>query len=231
MPMSRRSAGMPETSLPSTVTAPVSAVSKPARMRSAVVLPQPDGPSSATSSPGRDVQRRPSSALGRAEGAGQVLQRRRWRHRRLRRPPAAAGRSRVFVGHEVLPSLGWDAANRLTSPRAGAAAPAGCQHRDDQQEQPGHEQGQQRGGDRDRRAGLVEVDDPDRERLVQVEAGHRVLAQDQGDGQHGGREHRGAAGWAARPATAWSPSRPRASWTPRPGSSGRSRASPASSDR
>ena len=52
MPMSRLAAGTDEMSLPSTRTDPVSAVSKPATMRRAVVLPQPDGPSSATSSPG-----------------------------------------------------------------------------------------------------------------------------------------------------------------------------------
>ncbi len=63
MPMSRRAAGMPETSLPSTSTSPVSAVSNPATIRSAVVLPQPDGPSSATSSPGAISSDIPSSAL------------------------------------------------------------------------------------------------------------------------------------------------------------------------
>ena len=52
MPMSRRAAGTEEMSLPSTSTDPESAVSNPATMRSAVVLPQPDGPSKATSSPG-----------------------------------------------------------------------------------------------------------------------------------------------------------------------------------
>ena len=52
MPMSRREAGTEEMSLPSTMTDPASADSKPATMRRAVVLPQPDGPSSATSSPG-----------------------------------------------------------------------------------------------------------------------------------------------------------------------------------
>ena len=52
MPMSRRAAGTDEMSLPSTRTNPVSADSKPATMRKAVVLPQPEGPSSATSSPG-----------------------------------------------------------------------------------------------------------------------------------------------------------------------------------
>jgi hypothetical protein len=62
MPMSRREAGTDEMSLPSTRTDPVSAVSKPATMRSAVVLPQPDGPSSATSSPGAISMDSPSSA-------------------------------------------------------------------------------------------------------------------------------------------------------------------------
>ena len=52
MPMSRLAAGTAETSLPSTRTSPASACSKPATIRSAVVLPQPDGPSRATSSPG-----------------------------------------------------------------------------------------------------------------------------------------------------------------------------------
>jgi hypothetical protein len=50
--MSRFAAATGAMSLPFTVTEPLSAVSKPARMRSAVVLPQPDGPSSATNSPG-----------------------------------------------------------------------------------------------------------------------------------------------------------------------------------
>jgi|HubBroStandDraft_2_1064218.scaffolds.fasta_scaffold09401_2 hypothetical protein len=62
MPMSRRAAGTEEMSLPSTRTAPVSAVSKPATMRRAVVLPQPEGPSSATSSPGAISIESPSSA-------------------------------------------------------------------------------------------------------------------------------------------------------------------------
>src|ERR1700728_90330 len=62
MPMSRLAAGIRETSLPSTVTEPESAASKPARIRSAVVLPQPDGPSSATSSPGAISSDRPDRA-------------------------------------------------------------------------------------------------------------------------------------------------------------------------
>jgi hypothetical protein len=52
MPMSRRAAGTPLKSRPLMRISPESACSKPATIRSAVVLPQPDGPSSATSSPG-----------------------------------------------------------------------------------------------------------------------------------------------------------------------------------
>ena len=62
MPMSRWAAGTGEMSLPSTMTEPVSAVSKPATMRSAVVLPQPEGPSKATSSPGAILMDSPSRA-------------------------------------------------------------------------------------------------------------------------------------------------------------------------
>ncbi len=62
MPMSRRAAGIGAMSFPSTVTVPESANSKPATIRSAVVLPHPDGPSSATSSPGAISRLSPSSA-------------------------------------------------------------------------------------------------------------------------------------------------------------------------
>ena len=50
--MSRFAAGTAAMSLPLTDIEPLSAVSNPARMRSAVVLPQPEGPSRATNSPG-----------------------------------------------------------------------------------------------------------------------------------------------------------------------------------
>ena len=63
MPMSRLAAGTEEMSLLSIRTDPVSAISKPATMRRAVVLPQPDGPSSATSSPGAMSMDSPSRAL------------------------------------------------------------------------------------------------------------------------------------------------------------------------
>ena len=63
MPMSRRAAGTPDTSLPFTSTSPESANSNPATIRSAVVLPHPDGPSRATSSPGAMSSDMPSRAL------------------------------------------------------------------------------------------------------------------------------------------------------------------------
>src|SRR5690349_19874165 len=62
MPMSRLAGGTGAMSLPSTVTVPPSAVSNPARIRSAVVLPQPEAPSSATSSPGAISSDSPFSA-------------------------------------------------------------------------------------------------------------------------------------------------------------------------
>ena len=62
MPMSRLLAGSRVMSLPPTVIWPLSASSRPASSRSVVVLPQPDGPSSATSSPGWTVRSSPSSA-------------------------------------------------------------------------------------------------------------------------------------------------------------------------
>ena len=74
MPMSRLAAGTDEMSLPSTRTDPASAVSKPATMRSAVVLPQPDGPSKRDELTGRHLDGQPVQGPGGAEGAGQVLQ-------------------------------------------------------------------------------------------------------------------------------------------------------------
>jgi hypothetical protein len=51
-----RSWPQPLTSRPSTVTLPADAVSSPMAMRSAVVLPQPEGPMSETISPSRTVK-------------------------------------------------------------------------------------------------------------------------------------------------------------------------------
>ena len=62
MPMFRLWAGMWVMSAPETDTVPASARSNPAAMRSAVVFPQPDGPSRLTSSPGCSTRSSPSSA-------------------------------------------------------------------------------------------------------------------------------------------------------------------------
>ena len=51
MPMSRLLEGMPVTSLPSMTTRPEVGASNPATIRSAVVFPQPEGPSSERNSP------------------------------------------------------------------------------------------------------------------------------------------------------------------------------------
>src|SRR5690606_16653305 len=50
-PTCRRRTSTPVASSPANSTLPLSAVSSPAMIRSSVVLPQPDGPSKATSSP------------------------------------------------------------------------------------------------------------------------------------------------------------------------------------
>ena len=72
--MSRLLAGRRVTSLPPTTTRPPSASSRPASSRSAVVLPQPDGPSSATSSPGAQRQVEPVERGDRCRTAAQVLE-------------------------------------------------------------------------------------------------------------------------------------------------------------
>jgi len=59
----RRLAGMPSMDWPSTAMEPLVGLSKPAIMRSSVVLPQPDGPSSEKNSPSRMVSEASSSAL------------------------------------------------------------------------------------------------------------------------------------------------------------------------
>ena len=51
MPMSRRQEGRAVTSRPATTTRPPLAGISPPTMRSVVVLPQPEGPSRASSSP------------------------------------------------------------------------------------------------------------------------------------------------------------------------------------
>ena len=74
MPMSRLFAGTSVTSRPPTTTRPPSTSSRPASARSAVVLPQPDGPSSATSAPGATSQGEPVERVHVAVAAVQVLE-------------------------------------------------------------------------------------------------------------------------------------------------------------
>ncbi len=62
MPMSRLLAGTAVRSRPPTLIVPASCRSRPARIRSTVVLPHPDGPSSTTISPGSMCRSRPSRA-------------------------------------------------------------------------------------------------------------------------------------------------------------------------
>ena len=61
---------LPATSRPPIATRPASGRSKPATTRSSVVLPEPLGPSSATSSPCADAQAR---AVDRTGGAERLL--------------------------------------------------------------------------------------------------------------------------------------------------------------
>jgi len=63
MPMSRRFGGISSMACPSMNTDPLSACSKPATMRRAVVLPQPLGPRKLTNSPSAMSSDRPSSAV------------------------------------------------------------------------------------------------------------------------------------------------------------------------
>src|SRR5262245_10553520 len=63
MPMFRLLGGVRDMSMPSTTTEPASGTSNPAAMRSAVVLPQPLGPSSVTSSPAVSSRSRCASAV------------------------------------------------------------------------------------------------------------------------------------------------------------------------
>ena len=75
MPMSRLCTGRSVMSWPPTWTRPESGSSKPAIMRSDVVLPQPDGPSSEKNSPAAMSSVTPSTATHAAvEGLGDVVE-------------------------------------------------------------------------------------------------------------------------------------------------------------
>ena len=68
MPMLRWLGFSRVTSLPPMTMLPAVGSSKPATMRSTVVLPQPDGPRKETNSPGADVEVEILHDGGRAEG-------------------------------------------------------------------------------------------------------------------------------------------------------------------
>ena len=107
---------------------------------------------------------------------------------------------------------------------AGLARLPGPEDRDGQQEDPGDEQREQRGRDRDLAAGLAVDVDPHREGLVQVQAGDGELAEDQRHGEHGRRQQRGPQVGQDHPPQRAAPSPRPANWTPRRSSSGRARA-------
>ena len=74
IPKPRFSVGDPVMSEPPTCTRPASGRSKPARIRSAVVFPQPDGPSRQTNSPGDIVRSKPVQGDHRAVRSPQAFQ-------------------------------------------------------------------------------------------------------------------------------------------------------------
>ena len=195
MPMSRLLVGTFVMSWPPTTTRPASASSSPASSRSAVVLPQPDGPSSATSSPGAMGRSSPS----RARTAPKL---RRRSVRRTATPGGAVVRRIAAVGGHV--------SSPCERRRGGR-----CRRRTGEQQ---HEREHQRGkrhGDRDRGVALAEQVDRDLQVVAVEQAGDGELAEDQRHRQERRRAGRRCGCWAARPATSrWTSSR-RGSGPPR----------------
>ena len=172
MPMSRRWAGTPVTSLPPTSTWPRSTVSRPPSTRSAVVLPQPDGPSSDTSSPGSTCRSSPSSA-----GTPPYA---RWRSTRWTPAPD------VMV---ILRRGSLRDGQRLDL--AGGPATAG-DHRQGEQEGEGEQQRGERHGDRQRGVALADEVHRDLQVREVQQRGQRELAEHERHGQQRGREHSAA---------------------------------------
>ena len=151
MPMSRLLAGTSVMSWPPTTTRPASASSRPASSRSAVVLPQPDGPEQGDQLAGLDAQ---VEAVERVHGAVAAAQVRR------------GGRRRRSVGGVVPAGARWvdvsvssDAADAAAGRRRRTAANSS----DEREQQRG-----ERHGDRDRGVALAEQVDRDLE-VVAVE--------------------------------------------------------------
>src|SRR5438270_3050364 len=132
MPISRLLAGTLVTSSPPKTTRPPSVSSRPATSRSAVVLPQPEGPSRATSSPGARVRLSPSRAVTPAY--------RRFRSSSRTSTPARAD------GRLLAPELELTTSGRLLRPCHPFPWPA--DERQDQQQDECEHQGRHRDGDR-----------------------------------------------------------------------------------
>src|SRR5438105_10147523 len=132
MPISRLLAGTLVTSSPPKTTRPPSVSSRPATSRSAVVLPQPEGPSRATSSPGARVRLSPSRAVTPAY--------RRFRSSSRTSTPARAD------GRLLAPELELTTSSRLLRPCHPFPWPA--DERQDQQQDECEHQGRHRDGDR-----------------------------------------------------------------------------------
>src|SRR4051794_40604689 len=181
--MSRLLAGVREMSLPSTRTWPEVGWSKPASRRSAVVLPQPEGPSRASSSPGSIVRSRPSSA------DIEPKTRRTLRYSTvvpLLTSSDGAPAMRTAVWSAVM-SVSTDGA--LVAPGVGAAV--------EEAEQQQHELHEQQAEDRHGGLGLTglggELDQPHGERLgVEQDRRDRVLAHHEGEAEEARVDDRGA---------------------------------------
>ena len=158
-------------SLPSTRIRPSSISSRPPSARSAVVLPQPDGPSRATSSPGSMSMVRPSRAW--------TLPYQRCRSWNWTRTPA---RWSVAVAMDC---SGHDAGS--SSAARSVARPARDTGDDDQQDER-EDQRRERDGDRDECVALAEREDHDLEGVERQQRRDRELAQDERDREHGRRQ-------------------------------------------
>ena len=136
-----------------------------------MVLPQPDGPSRASNSPGAAPgPARRARACRRSCAGCPGTRRRRCRRGEPRRPAAVARR------HVLLPT------------QTCSTAPSGERH--GQQERPGHQQAGQRQRDRDARRAASDLDDRDRERVgVQQDPGDDDLAEHQRQRQERRPEH------------------------------------------
>ena len=167
MPMSRRLAGVSVMSRSPTRTRPESSRSRPASERSAVVLPQPEGPSSATSSPGRQIERQAieRAAPRRTGGAARPAARGRRRAAGLRGAGHGRGRARKrrLQGH-----------SSATRTRARAAL---VDERQEEQQPRGQQQGGQRDRDRDAGIALAEQVDHHLQGVEVEERGDRELAE------------------------------------------------------